>query len=221
MELLNVLKAQSVWLFDANDLNPRGQYFFPELIEWLAEIYQFKKSPKTPDDLDETKGLAFKQGAFSLGDELLAVELTLYNDGVIANTYSSTRATDLFLEDALSSASAEFDLAYTGTLVRSKTHLSEIVIRLNESLAKINPKLVEFADKLSKIHGHRNASPFEFGGVSFTSDVSMAALKFTGFMIERRVNAPFSENRYYCKAPLHTDEHLVLLEEFEMLLAGE
>lgn len=220
MELLNVLKAQSVWLFDANDLNPRGKSFFPDLIEWMTEIYQFQKVPKSPDDLDDTKGLAFKQGVFSLGDEALTVELTVYNDGLIANTYSSTRATDLFLQDALSNAAHEFDLNYPKDLVRSKTHLSEIVVRLTESLSKINPKLVAFADRISKIHGHKNATPFEVGGVSFWSDVSMAALKFAPFSIERKINAPFPENRFYCKAPLHTDEHLTLLEEFEMLLAG-
>jgi hypothetical protein len=220
MELLNVVRAQSVWLFDANDLNPHGKNFFTDLIEWMKEHYQFQKSPSTPEDLDPSKGLAFKQGAFNMGGEQLTVELTIYNDGLIANSYSSTRATDRFLEDALSGAVREFDLQYSKTLVRSKTYLSEITVLLKEPLSKINPKLAAFADKISQVHGHKNASPFEVGGISFWSDVSMAALKFAPFSIERRLNAPFSENRFYSKAPIHTDEHLNLIADFEMLLAS-
>ncbi len=218
MELLNVLKAQSVWLFDANDLNPRGKHIFPDLIEWLKDRYEFQQAPKSPDDLDETKGLAFKQGSFPLGKDLVTVEATIYTDGLIANTWSSTRATDLFLEDALSNAAKEFDLKYPASLVRSKTHLSELTIRMDGSLSKLNPKLESFADRLSRVHGHKGATPFEVGGISFWSDVSSVALKFAPFALERKANTPFSENRYYSKAPLHTDEHVELLGDFERIM---
>src|SRR5258708_35240825 len=102
MELLNVLKAQSTWLFDTNDINPRGKNFLPEMLEWLKEKYQFQTTPASIKDVDQTKGLAFRTGSFSLGIEALAVDLTLYTDGVIGNTYSSTHATDLVLREVLS-----------------------------------------------------------------------------------------------------------------------
>ena len=35
MELLNVQKARSVWLFDSNDLNPRGRSIGTDLFEWI------------------------------------------------------------------------------------------------------------------------------------------------------------------------------------------
>jgi hypothetical protein len=220
MQLLSVGRAQSVWLFDANDLNPRGRYIFPDLIEWLKEEGQFEVFPKSPDDLDETKGLAFKRGSFPLGNEDLTVELTLYNDGVIANTYSSTKATDIFIENTLTNAAQEFDLKYGTDLIRSKTHLSEIVVRMEKELGVLNPKLSDFAKRISEAYGHSWANPFEVGGISFWSDTSLSALKAAPFALERKVNVAFSEHRYFSRAPLHTDDHFKLLEEFEQILAA-
>jgi hypothetical protein len=214
MQLLNVNRAQAVWLFDVNDLNPRGKFFLPELLEWLKETYNFQQSPKSVNDLDETKGLTFKQGAFHMGDDLLTVEVAIYNDGLIANTYSSTHATDVFLQNLLYRASSEFELNYNETIIRSKTHLSELTVQREEPLAKLNPNLAKFADLISQAHGYK----FEVGGISFWPDVSGSALKPAPFQIERRLNAPFSENRFYTKAPLHTDKHLELLEVFDQLL---
>jgi hypothetical protein len=138
---------------------------------------------------------------------------------LLAGTHSSTHDTDAFLLDVLRSAAEEFGLYFDPTIIRSKIYLSEITVRMEQSLRTLNPKLARFAERLSMIHGHKCAGPFEVGGISFWADTSMAALKFAPFLLERKLNAPFSENRYYSKAPLHTDEHVRLLEDFEGLLA--
>jgi len=41
------------------------------------------------------------------------------------------------------------------------------------------------------------------------------------FSIQRRDNTPFSENKYFSDAPLPTDVHLRLLEQFERDLSGK
>jgi hypothetical protein len=223
MQLLNVINARATWLFELADLNPRGVNIFPDLLSWLKETYGFEKSPASINDLDETKGLSFKLGTFRPGEEGFSpsvdVELTVYNDGLLAGTHSSTHDTDAFLLDVLRSAAEEFGLHFDPTIIRSKIYLSEITVRMEQSLRTLNPKLAQFAERLSMIHGHKCAGPFEVGGISFWADTSMAALKFAPFLLERKLNAPFSENRYYSKAPLHTDEHVRLLEDFEGLLA--
>lgn len=38
------------------------------------------------------------------------------------------------------------------------------------------------------------------------------------FQLERTIGVPFSEQRYYSRAPLQTEDHLALLEEFEEIL---
>ncbi len=41
------------------------------------------------------------------------------------------------------------------------------------------------------------------------------------FSIQRRDNTPFSENKYFSDAPLPTDLHLQLLEQFERDLSAK
>jgi hypothetical protein len=212
MELLNVLKAQSVWLFETSDLNPRGTSFLPEMLEWLKDRYEFHVAPTSVTDLDDSKGLAFKRGSFPLGGDTLVAEITLYNDGVIANTFSSTTATDLFLKDVFSQSAIEFDLKpVVDEIVRVKSYLSELTVRMKPVFPKLNPKLTALASRLSTMHG----MTFEPGGISFWPDTSATALKPCAFSIERKLHAPFSENRFYSRAPIHTDQHLQLLQEFE------
>jgi len=103
MEILNVRVARSVWLFDARDLNPRG--LNPVFFSAIKDRYHFLGSPKTPEELSWTasspKGVRFFDGAFSIEDSLLSVSVTFFNDGIIADTGSSTRHSDTFLEDIL------------------------------------------------------------------------------------------------------------------------
>ncbi|MBZ5512190.1 MAG: hypothetical protein LAN70_13625 [Acidobacteriia bacterium] len=219
MQLLNVLSARSTWLFDINDLNPRGKSVMDELIDWLKDSYNFEKAPSSPTDFDDTKGLAFKRGRFQAREEIFVdVELTIYTDGIVANTWSSTRDTDAFIEDVLKSAAAEFGLTFKPDMVRLKSHLSEITIRLDQPLSSLNARLSEFAAKLTKSADPQGAPPFEVGGLSFWADASNLAFKIAPFTLERKVGAPFGENRYYAKAPLHTDDHIRLIGELEEIL---
>src|SRR5260370_38575310 len=104
MEVLNVIKARSIRVFDLNDLNPHGKRIIPEIIGWLRERYDFRKVPSSVDDLDDTKALAFLDGgAKSRSGEILAVDLRIYNDGIVADTKASTEHTDAFIDDVLAS----------------------------------------------------------------------------------------------------------------------
>jgi len=220
MKLLNVMKAHSAWLFDLQDLNPRGKSIFPDLIDWLKEEYHFSKFPKSVSDLDPTtKALVFTGGEFMVEEEIFkSVDLTIYNDGLVANTLSSTKDTDAFLERVLSSASKEWSLAYTPEMIRRSLYISEVNVRLEGSLSKLSPQLVQFTSKISSAVSEDLKSPFEFSGISFGTDPFMQFPQTSGFAVERKIGAPFSENRYYSKAPLQTERHLELLADLEKFM---
>jgi hypothetical protein len=122
MELLNVATARAVWLFDVNELNPRGKSFFSDLLEWLKDSYRFEKAPSSITDLDkDTNGWNFMRGSFQVADEMFVdVNLRIYTDGLVADTWSSTRDSEAFLDDAMNSACEEFHLAYKPQTVRKK-----------------------------------------------------------------------------------------------------
>lgn len=214
MEILSVLRARSIWLLDLNDLNPRGKALGSELIDWLKSAYHFEKIPSSPTDFEQdTKALYFGGGEFQVREEIfIAVELRIYNDGLVADTRSSTEDTDLFLTDVLETAAKEFSLPYKTDVIRKKLYLSELAVRTDKSLAVLNPKLAEFAEELSAI----TRSPVEFSGIGFWSESEPAK---SAFRFERKWASEFAENRYYSRAPLSTVKHHAMLDRLEALIA--
>ena len=214
MELLNVITARAIWLFDLNELNPRGKSFFSDLLDWLKDSYNFDKAPSSTTDLDkDTKAWSFVRGSFQVGDEIFVdVNLKVYIDGLIADTWSSTRDSEAFLADAVKSASEEFHLAYRPEIVRVKNYLSEINILSTVNLPAVNPKLGELAEEISRLAGHE----FEFAGLAFwPRQRSYPPRDIAAFSLERKLKTDRDEHKYFSRAPFHTDDHLHLLEQIE------
>src|SRR5262245_52187553 len=120
MQLLSVFNARAVWILPLADLNPRGRAIGFDIIEWLKRTFDFKKYPSSVLDLDQNKAFVFSGGTFRFVDEggndnRVAVELSIYNDGIVASTRSSTKDADRFIEQGLNAAASMFDLVYTPT----------------------------------------------------------------------------------------------------------
>lgn len=220
MQLLSVMRAGSIWLFDILEMNPRGKHLVPDLIEWLKIKYGFLKYPSSPNDFDDSGGLAFTDGSFqSEKDVAITLTLKIYADGLVADTRSSTRDTDAFLESMLSLAAQDFGLVYHPNMIQQKLYISELNVRPQHSLSGLNPRLQEFANRITSLSGIQDTHMFEPASISFWPDPSLP-IRLAQFQFERKLNTAFSEERYFSRAPLQTDDHLKLLEEFEDLLIG-
>jgi hypothetical protein len=217
MRVLNIVSADSTWLFDLADLNPKGKSVFPEIIDWLKDTYNFKEAPTTAADLESGKGLVFKDGQFQAREEVFVdVQLSIFNDGLVAKSSSSTEDTDKFLESVVNSVVIEFNLAFDPNMIRKRIYLSQLNVRFETPLGNVNPRLGEFAQDLTAMcPGHPT---FEVGGLSFWTDGTVQATKTAPFIIERRLNAPFNENRFFSKAPLQTEQHIAMLTKLEGIL---
>ena len=67
--------------------------------------------------------------------------------------------------------------------------------------------------------GADNSDLMELSSLSFWWDYRSSDGR-SPFQFERTPDIPFSERRYYSRAPLQTEDHLSLLNEFEDLLVG-
>jgi hypothetical protein len=214
--------ARAIWLFDIRDMNPKGKSIFPELFDWLKDQYNFAKFPKSTAEVDQQGGWSFSDGQFQAKEEVfIDADLAVYNDGLVATTRSSTNDSEAFLENVLESACKDYSLVFDHSMIRRKMYLSEINVKANGSLSRINPTFDEFVGKISSALGFDSKTGFQLTGVIFGADqtaLPMSMQIFSGFAFERKVGAPFSENRFYSKAPLPTHLHMELLEEFEKLL---
>ena len=217
---LSVLKARVIWFMDIQELNPRGRSLFPEVIDALESKYDFQKVPKSPSDLSKEGGIELIQGSFEVRpNEFIDVNFTVYNDGVMADTRSSTKDSEAFLEDLFGFVAKEkFGIEYSPSLIRRKACVSEILVHTEKSLHAVNPNMAKFASRLNEISGGKSPL-FDISGIIFRTDQTVQ-FPPAPFQFERRVGVPFSESRYYSLAPFGTDEHRALLQEFEDLFLG-
>jgi hypothetical protein len=211
MKPLSVLLARSVWLFQISDWNPDGRAMHPVFFS-LIEKYKFIKVPQL-NEIDWQKGIKFEDGTFktSAGKEI-TVTLTVYPDGAIADTRSSTKDSDEFLDQTLSFLSATFGYSEYHTILRKKLYTSELHIRMEQPLEHIHSGTSQFMNRIASSIS-LNHVPFRMG-INFSSDPAIGGTQLL-FRLEPAINFPFSENRYYSHAPLQTENHIQLLEEFE------
>jgi hypothetical protein len=221
MKLLSVQRARSIWLINLVDLNPHGRNIF-SLIGPVIAKYKFVQFPTKPEELDLSKGINFVGGSFQKDSQNdIAIDLTIFNDGFLSDTRSSTEDSDAFLDEFFSWIAGEFGLVQYKEILRSRVYVSELWVKTDKSLNALNPKLENFSKRLtSLIVGHdHHPILFETYGISFWTNPTIT-LPPGPFKFERAEGAPFNENRYYSAAPLQTDVHLAMLEELEDILTS-
>jgi hypothetical protein len=113
----------------------------------------------------------------------------------------------------------EVGLVFHPEMVRRKLYVSEMQVRTKRSLKNTSRKWQAFSRRLASLTGSGNDQPFELISLSFGSEQASSIL-IPAFQFERQQNIPFSEHRYFTRAPLQTEDHLKLLDEFEDLLVG-
>jgi len=218
MKILFVGLARAIWLFDFAAINPSGKSL-QGVIEELAKRYNFGKAPSSIIDLAEKNSLAFTAGTFTNSKDIpTLVSLNMYNDGFVADTMSSSNDSDDFLRDLIGWMVSECGLK-APTTVRAG-YVSQIDFECEVPLSKINPHLDEFTKVLEQIAKPADGKVrrFDLGAIHFwTEDATVtgapAIVKF-----ERKLNAPFSANHYFSQAPVETEVHVALIEEFEALM---
>jgi hypothetical protein len=221
MKLLSVKQARAIWLVSIVDLNPRGLSLFG-LIMPIVEKYKFQIYPTKPEELigKDVLEIKFNGGSFKKDTKHnIAVDLTIFNDGLVVDTRSSTNDSDAFLNDFLNHLSKEFNLTPYLEVIRSKIYVSEVWVQTDKLLNSLNPKLDSFAKRITSLIGGHSRYPIahETSGIIFSADPVVTNPQ-TPFRFERVIDRPFEENRYYSIAPLQTDVHLEMLDELESIL---
>jgi hypothetical protein len=215
MQLLGFEQSRIVYF--TQRIRPEGQLYLPDAVQKLASRYSFAKFPSVED---LTRGAAsFLLGKFR---EIQINELQLYPDGIIVIARAPTEVLDAFISDLLSWSEEEFGLIEPATVRHEKFIESSIIVKSTTDLALSLAPRNDVAQILNKRFPEHtvSAGAYQLSGFFLDGD----AIKFATrpkpmrFVLERRVGIPFSENVFYSAAPLHTEDHLEVLSEFEALL---
>lgn len=213
MELVSVIQARVVTWISLFEINPVGRVPVFGFAHSLIERYGFAKAPKTHEEWTAQSGAEFAAGR--LGD-IEIIRLTLYGEGIVIDTRSSTDDSERVLEDML---------AWGGTFPgfvrppsnRRKWYSSELVFSSPLNLDVLHPALKLVGDRLSAVLAHdpRRLSPYETTGVIWNFEDSHLKVPPGSFRVERRAGVPFSDQKWWSQAPTPTSTHLEILQEFE------
>jgi hypothetical protein len=215
MKLSAVALARALAFVETFDLNPRGKVFFPALVQAMIGKFAFVKFPEKPEDFDEAKGVEFSGGYW---DGITVESLKIFNYGLLVDTRASTEDSERILEEGLLWASSEFGLEYNPQMIKRRAYVSDLTFYTEVPiLGQDDSPVLRLAERaqsaVSKITGDK--TEWKPSILTLNSDALPRKPLHAPFTIQRRAETAFSENKYYSEAPLPTDLHLSLLEQFE------
>jgi len=217
MELAAIHQARTLGFVEPIDLNPRGKVFYPQLVEAIVARYGFQKFPQKPEEFDESKGVSFAVGR--LGDTVID-EFIIYTHGLLLGTRVSTQESKRLLEEAIQWGTK---VGLVNRPVSRWQYASQLTFYSKFSLTGVNPAVQKLADNIAQTVGGLIGKSLKYELTTVTVDYDQLETKHAigRFSIQRRDNTPFSENKYFSDAPLPTDVHIKLLEEFEAAISNK
>lgn len=218
MKVIAVPLARCMWLIDFDKVNPRGRSLL-DALNGIAKRYRFSKFPSHLLDYGKEGGLSFLSGTFAKDGIDLRVGLTVFNNGIQADTLSSTDDAESLLEDVRNLLEKEFNLPIDDEEIIRRSYQSQLDVTPNKDLIIVKPPIQQLADRLTSeavpIHG--KPKQFFLGGFAmFSEDVGKEGAAVP-FRFERKWGTDFEKNIYFTQAPVRTSQHLAILDELEKL----
>jgi hypothetical protein len=214
MELLSIVTARSIFLFEVDSLDPFGRRSAAETVTELRNRYKFAFAPDSLNNLDNNKGAEFGSGR--LGD-IVIDKLTLFSNGIVVDTRSSTENAESVANDLLE---VSRELLGSKAIVGRKHFVSQITFKSKMQMSRMNPILAEISQQIKLSLGSSMHQEYvvDIASVTVQVDETQAKIAPAKFTIARRADAAFFEDIYFASAPLRTPLHLELVEKFEASL---
>jgi hypothetical protein len=218
MRQASILLAQALVWIEPTDLNPGGVPFYPDMVKALASRFNFVKVPEKLEEFDPVKGIIFAGGRF---DGTVIDQLGFYTYGIALNTRISTDRSKQLLKGILEWGVKEFGLIFKPEMAKRWQYSSHVTF-----YSDVLP--LHFPKPLLELSGKVTAAVRELLNENLTYEPTLISIDYDQltrkhpvgpFTIQRRENTPFSEDKYWSSAPLPTDVHIKLLEEFEKSLS--
>ncbi len=224
MRVVGFINAIVAYREKAEEYGPERGVILSDLIEIIRTAYSFQSFPTIPPGQMAAPTLTFGSGKFSdergdFGVGAIVMEPTA--DIVLATT---TDQAELVLNDLIHRLDKMVGFRLTQT-AKKPVYLSNLVVEFDGELNKHIEKLGLILRAINE--AHPNESPLGFKRLAFGTPIMHVApdqittLEQNDFIIERRVQEPFKSNRFYCSAPMKTQDHVKVLQQIEKIAKGE
>jgi hypothetical protein len=230
MKVIATLQGVSVLLFSADDAMPVGGVLLNDMVSVVSNAYKFTAVPTFPPGVpfQLMPILQFQNGELSVdGAKFVISQITITNNAIVVIS-QTTEASDAVLENVISLLDSSLGFRIGSSETRL-THISNIVVKFDRGLEEYLTLIGQIEQIISSA-APSSPGPFKikrltFGREAFnmpdpTIIASPEAAERADFVIERRVGHAFSENRYFCGAPLSTPQHIRVLETIEEMISS-
>ena len=185
----------------------------------MVQRYGFVNFPKTAEQMLNNE-VKFENGMFTgLAGELISVGLTIYKNGLVADTRSSTDDSDFFLNNLLMWLHDEYGFLEQEEVMPKRIYLSELYITCEQSPKYFSQELADFRSELSHHDFGHGVCPIEITGLFLGPDPQHTNLRSYHLTFERVLHIPFASNNYFSSAPFRTEAHLAILNKLEKTLS--
>ena len=214
MKLSAVLLARVLAYVESADINPRGKTYFPDIAAALVERYRFQKFPRSLEDFNEATGVEFHEG--HSGGTVIQ-KFVIWDSLLVLETRSNTDDSKRILGEMLTWGADKFGLHYQPEMIKHFAYISDLSFYSDAPLLGLTSAAANLASKTSQALTDIWQEPIHYQPVNLQVGHDPTARKYAiaPFAISRRAEAKFSENKYFSEAPLPTDTHIALLEQYE------
>jgi hypothetical protein len=200
------------------DLDPRGEVYFPKVVQALVERFKFQKFPHEYEEFDPHKGIEFARGII---DGIAVHGLTLFPHFLALDTRASTDESESVMNEILLWCTSELGLKYKPEMISRKYYVSQLTF-FSESLMlpEISPPLARLGDRVTAclreiLSPDEEVPAYDFASVLLQHDQLKRKHALPGFSIARGAETPFTQNKYFSEAPCPTRVHESLLRYLE------
>ena len=121
------------------------------------------------------------------------------------------------MEEMLAWGADKLGLNYKPGMINRFAYVSDLSFYSDVPILGVSHAVTRLADKTSKALSEIWQEPIRYDPINVMVGHDPLSRKYgiAPFSISRRAEARFAENKYFSEAPLPTDMHLAMLEEFE------
>ena len=242
MKKIGSLLATVVVNFPLEDVRPEQGISFQSLINVISSRYSFSSRPglargligpgnavpssggglvfplfsgiAAPPATVPTSPLTFRNGVF----ESIAIpqlDVNIEDPVGLSVQAVSTDFGDRVMDDILLALESELGFKRVSASKR-RLYASNVVVEFSKDVAAGIEAIDRMRSLVSAAISPDDSLRYEIERITFSADASLApafqAQHLIGFVLERRANHPYSENRYFSSAPLKTEDHFAVLD---------
>lgn len=223
MRLVGRLQGYAAYIELPEEYAPEKGTIQSDLIEFVRNRYGFHGFPTPPPGSMPLSMLLFGGGKFTDGERSFSIGQLLMAQNADMVVTVTTEQAEIVLNDLV--AALDQKLGYRlATANKQKLLLSNVVVEFAPGLEENIDKLSKMASVINELRPGK--SPFNIkrlafgeGDVQGLSNDPIAIVRNADFLIERRQGLPYETNRYFCSAPMHTEDHIQALERIEAIAA--